>query len=101
MLAADIAADIAADLDADLDAWGRLLTLRDTDRLADAEPDTMRFRRYHLPACLPSFLPAFLPACLSASPTTPAAAGSNRATGPWAEAFTACRQRLTALPAVT
>ncbi|MFD8332935.1 hypothetical protein ACFV42_09780 [Streptomyces solisilvae] len=43
MLAANIA---------DLDAWVRLLALRDVDDLADAQPDTMRFRPYRLPARL-------------------------------------------------
>ncbi|MFE5681494.1 transposase [Streptomyces erythrochromogenes] len=42
----------AANLAADLDTWLRLLALHDQDRLADAEPDTMRFRLYHLPARL-------------------------------------------------
>ncbi|MEW2491173.1 hypothetical protein [Streptomyces sp. NPDC048411] len=35
---------LAANLAADLDAWLRLLTLHDKDELADAEPETMRFR---------------------------------------------------------
>jgi hypothetical protein len=39
---------LAANLAADLDARVRLLALHDTD-LADAEPDTMRFRLYHPP----------------------------------------------------
>ena len=30
----------------------RLLTLHDSEDLAEAEPDTMRFRLYHLPARL-------------------------------------------------
>ncbi|GAA1192881.1 hypothetical protein GCM10009654_57680 [Streptomyces hebeiensis] len=53
----------------------------------DAEPDTMRFRIYHLPARL--------------------ADHARRrwlridGTWPWAEAFTTCWQRLTALPAIT
>nr|AEU17901.1 hypothetical protein [Streptomyces antibioticus] len=37
---------------ADLNSWLRLLTLHDQDDLADAEPDIMRFRPYHLPARL-------------------------------------------------
>jgi hypothetical protein len=41
---------LAANIAADLDAWLRLLALHDIDDLADAEPDTMRFRLYHLPA---------------------------------------------------
>ncbi|MEU1032864.1 hypothetical protein ABZ402_29895 [Streptomyces mirabilis] len=43
---------LASNLAADLDAWVRLLALHDIDGLADAEPDTMRFRLYHVPACL-------------------------------------------------
>ncbi len=40
---------LAANLAADLDAWVRLPALHDIDGLADAEPDTMCFRRYHMP----------------------------------------------------
>jgi Transposase DDE domain. len=78
---------LAANLAADLDAWVRLLTLHDIDDLADAEPDTMRFRLYHLPARL----------------STHARRRYLRieTTWPWAQAFTTCWQRLTALPAVT
>jgi len=78
---------LATNLAADLDAWVRLLALHDIEGLADAEPDTMRFRLYHLPARL--------------------ADHARRrwlridATWPWANAFTTCWQRLTALPAVT
>ncbi|MEH0573218.1 MULTISPECIES: IS1380 family transposase [Streptomyces] len=78
---------LAANLASDLDAWVRLLALHDVEGLADAEPKTMRFRLYHLPARL--------------------ADHARRrwlridATWPWAEAFTTCWQRLTALPAVT
>jgi hypothetical protein len=78
---------LAANLASDLDAWVRLLTLHDIDGLADAEPDTMRFRLYHLPARL--------------------AHHARRrwlrieSTWPWATAFTTCWQRLTALPAIT
>jgi hypothetical protein len=78
---------LAANLAADLDAWVRLLALHDIEGLADAEPETMRFRLYHLPARL--------------------ADHARRrwlrvdATWPWAEAFTTCWQRLTTLPAVT
>ena len=45
-------AKLPENLAADLDAWLRLLALHDIDGLADAEPDTMRFRLYHLPARL-------------------------------------------------
>lgn len=78
---------LAANLAADLDAWLRLLALHDIDDLADAEPDTMRFRPYHLPTRL--------------------ADHARRRwlrierTWPWAGAFTTCWQRLTVLPAVT
>nr|WP_230989840.1 transposase [Streptomyces luteolifulvus] len=41
---------LAANLASDLDAWVRLLALHDVEGLADAEPETMRFRLYHLPA---------------------------------------------------
>ncbi|WP_226966662.1 transposase [Streptomyces phaeolivaceus] len=44
---------LAANLASDLDAWVRLLTLHDVEGLTDAEPKTMRFRLYHLPACPP------------------------------------------------
>jgi hypothetical protein len=78
---------LAANLAADLDAWLRLLALHDHDDLADAEPDTMRFRLYHLPARL--------------------ARHARRrylrieGTWPWAGAFTTSWRRLTLLPAVT
>lgn len=77
----------AANLAADLDAWLRLLTLHDSRDLAGAEPDTMRFRLYHLPARLAKH------------------ARRRRLrieqTWPWASTFTACWRRLSALPAVT
>ncbi|MFC9331763.1 hypothetical protein [Kitasatospora sp. NPDC057015] len=41
---------LAANLAADLDAYTRLLGLYDQPGLAHAEPDTMRYRLYHLPA---------------------------------------------------
>ncbi|MBT2458751.1 IS1380 family transposase [Streptomyces sp. ISL-86] len=78
---------LSANLAADLDAWLRLLALHDQPDLADAEPDTMRFRLYHLPARLAKH------------------ARRRRLrieqTWPWACAFTTCWQRLTAVPAVT
>ena len=43
---------LAANLAADLDAWTRLLGLHDIEDLADAEPDTLRYRLWHLPAKL-------------------------------------------------
>jgi hypothetical protein len=78
---------LTANLAADLDAWVRLLGLHDTDDLADAEINTMRFRLYHLPARLAKHA-----RCRWLR---------TEATWPWATAFTTCRQRLTALPAVT
>ncbi|WP_306192019.1 transposase [Streptomyces sp. MK5] len=77
---------LSANLAADLDAWLRLLTLHDQTSLA-AEPDTMRFRLYRLPARL-----------------------ANHArrrwlriehNWPWANAFTTAWRRLTVLPAAT
>ncbi len=78
---------LTANLAADLHTWLRLLTLHDQGDLADAEPDTMRFRLYHLPARL--------------------AKHARRrwlrieTTWPWAGAFTLAWRRLIALPAVT
>ncbi|MEU7068417.1 transposase [Streptomyces sp. NPDC046161] len=78
---------LTANLAADLDAWLRLLALHDEPDLADAEPDTMRFRLYHLPARL-----------------------SRHArrrwlrierTWPWAHAFTTAWSRIGGLPAFT
>ncbi|MET8624469.1 transposase [Kitasatospora sp. NPDC004669] len=43
---------LTCNLAADLDAWSRLLGLHDHADLADAEPATMRYRLYHLPAKL-------------------------------------------------
>ncbi|MFE4416143.1 IS1380 family transposase [Streptomyces sp. NPDC056821] len=76
---------LSANLAADLDAWLRLLTLHDHPDLADAEPDTMRFRLYQLPARL-------------------AKHARHRwlrieTTWPWADAFTTSWRRLGALPA--
>jgi hypothetical protein len=78
---------LAANLGHDLDCWVRLLALHDQDDLVRAEPDTMRFRLYHLPARL--------------------ARHARRRwlrierTWPWAHALTLAWQRLTDLPAVT
>jgi hypothetical protein len=78
---------LAANVAADLDAWLRLLALHDIDDLADAEPDTMRFRLYHLPARLADHARRrYL---------------RIERTWPWAKAFTTCWHRLTALPAIT
>lgn len=78
---------LTANLACDLDAWVRLLALHDIDVLAHAEPDTMRFRLYHLPAHL--------------------AEHAHRRwlrierTWPWAKEFTTCWRRLSALAAPT
>ncbi|RVX37918.1 DDE family transposase [Nonomuraea polychroma] len=77
---------VAANLGHDLDCWVRLLALHDQDGLERAEPDTMRYRLYHLPARL--------------------SAHARRRylrierTWPWAQAFVLAWQRLTDLPAL-
>jgi hypothetical protein len=76
---------LAANLAADLDAWTRLLGLYDDDDLVRAEPATMRYRIYHLPAKLTRHARHWW--------LHPAD------TWPWREAFLACWQRLTTLPA--
>ena len=43
---------LAANIAADLTAWARHLGLHDQDDLKDAEPDTLRYRIWHLPARL-------------------------------------------------
>ena len=43
---------IAANIAADLAAWTRLLGLHDDGELRDANPDTLRYRIWHLPARL-------------------------------------------------
>jgi hypothetical protein len=45
---------LASNLACDLDAWTRLLGLHDQTDLAHAEPDTLRYRLWHLPARLAS-----------------------------------------------
>ncbi|MGW0999022.1 hypothetical protein [Streptomyces sp. NPDC002520] len=78
---------LAANLACDLDAWLRLLTLHDSEDLADAEPDTMRFRLYHLHARLSRHARRrYL---------------RIERTWPWALAFTTSWMRRTQLPAVT
>ncbi|MFJ9752958.1 transposase [Streptomyces chartreusis] len=75
---------LAANVAADLDAWVRLLALHNIDDLADAEPDTMRFRLYHLPARL-------------ADHARRRYLRIERA-WPWAKPFTTCWHRLTTRP---
>ncbi len=76
---------LAANIAADLAAWCRLLGLYDCDDLKDAEPDTLRYRLWALPARLVRHARARV---LKISRTWP-----------WKDAFLACWQRLCALPA--
>jgi hypothetical protein len=75
----------AANIAADLAAWTRLLGHAGEPELRDADPDTLRYRIWHLPARL-------------------AAHARQRTLAishdwPWAQAFLICWQRLSALPA--
>jgi hypothetical protein len=76
---------LAANIAADLAAWCRLLGLYDQEDLKDAEPDTLRYRLWSLPARLARHASARV---LKISRTWP-----------WKEAFLACWRRLCALPA--
>jgi DDE family transposase len=78
---------LAANIAADLAAWTRLLGHCDDDELRDADPDTLRYRIWHLPARLARHARQ---RTLAISPGWP-----------WAGAFLVCWQRLTALPAPT
>ncbi|MFE7243756.1 IS1380 family transposase [Streptomyces sp. NPDC057580] len=78
---------LAANLAGDLEAWTRLLGLHDVDGLADAEPDTLRYKLWHLPARLVRHARRRVLKIPD--------------TWPWRTAFTTCWQRLTALPAPT
>ncbi|MEO3801478.1 hypothetical protein [Nonomuraea sp. B1E8] len=78
---------LAANLDADLDAWTRLLGLHDDPELARAEPQTLRYCLWRLPARLISHARQRM---LKIS-----------ATWPWREAFLTCWRRLCTLPAPT
>ncbi len=75
---------LAANIAADLSAWCRLLGLYDCDDLKDAEPDTLRYRLWHLPARL-------------ARHARQRVLKISR-TWPWKQAFLTCWQRLCALP---
>ena len=75
----------AATIAADLAAWTRLLGLHDDEELRDADPDTLRYRIWHLPARLARHARQRI---LAISPDWP-----------WAQAFLTCWQRLLALPA--
>jgi hypothetical protein len=76
---------LAANLAADIDAWTRLLGLHDHDDLNQAEPDTLRYRVWHLPAKL---------TCHARTRTL-----AISREWPWREAFLTCWNRLTSLPA--
>ncbi len=75
---------LAANIAADLSAWCRLLGLYDCDDLKDAEPGTLRYRLWALPARLVRHARARV---LKISRTWP-----------WKQAFLACWQRLCACP---
>ena len=75
---------IAANIAAGLAAWTRLLGCHDDEELRDANPDTLRYRIWHIPARLASHARQRL---LKISPDWP-----------WTGAFLACWQRLCALP---
>ena len=76
---------LAANIAADLAAWSRLLGLHDCKDLADAEPGTLRYRLWHIPARLVRHARQRV---LKISPDWPRK-----------EAFLTCWQRLSALPA--
>ncbi|GAA0388693.1 IS1380 family transposase [Acrocarpospora corrugata] len=78
---------LAANIAADLDAWTRLLGLYDEPDLARAEPQTLRYCLWHLPARL---------VCHARRRVL-----KISATWPWKNAFLICWQRLCALPAPT
>jgi len=78
---------IAANIAADLTAWTRLLGLCDDPGLRQADPDTLRYRIWHIPARLVHHARQRV---LKISPDWP-----------WKEAFLTCWQRLRALPAPT
>jgi hypothetical protein len=75
---------LAANIAADLSAWCRLLGLYDQEDLKDAEPDTLRYRLWALPARLVRHARQRV---LKLSRTWP-----------WKQAFLTCWQRLCALP---
>jgi hypothetical protein len=75
---------LAANIAADLSAWCRLLGLYDQEDLKDAEPDTLRYRLWYLPARLVRHARQRV---LKLSRTWP-----------WREAFLTCWQRLCAMP---
>ena len=76
---------IAANIAADLAAWTRLLGCHDDEQLRDADPDTLRYRIWHIPARLARHARQ---RTLAISPDWP-----------WTEASLTCWHRLRALPA--
>jgi Transposase DDE domain group 1 len=76
---------IAANIAADLAAWTRLLGFCDDPDLREADPDTLRYRVWHIPARLARHARERV---LKISPDWP-----------WKDAFLTCWQRLCALPA--
>jgi hypothetical protein len=78
---------IAANIAADLAAWTRLLGFGDNPDLREADPDTLRYRVWHIPARLARHARERV---LKISPDWP-----------WKDAFLTCWQRLCALPAPT
>jgi hypothetical protein len=76
---------IAANIAADIAAWTRLLGLRDDEELREADPHTLRYRIWHIPARL---------AVHARQRTLKISPG-----WPWKEAFLTCWQRLCTLPA--
>jgi hypothetical protein len=76
---------LAANLAADLDVWTRLLGLYDEPHLARAEPQTLRYCLWHLPARLVRHARRRI---LKISDSWP-----------WKQAFLTCWARLCALPA--
>lgn len=76
---------LAAGIAADLAAWSRLLGLYDQDGLKDAEPGTLRYRLWNIPARIVRHARQRI---LKISPDWP-----------WKEAFLTCWQRLSAMPA--
>jgi hypothetical protein len=76
---------LAANIAADLSAWCRLLGLYDQQDLKDAEPDTLRYRLWALPARVVRH-------------ARQRVLKLSRA-WPWKDAFLTCWQRLCALPA--
>jgi hypothetical protein len=76
---------LAANLAADLTAWARLLGFHDQPDLRDAEPDTLRYRIWHIPGRLVRHARRRI---LKISPDSP-----------WADAFLTCWHRLCDMPA--